>query len=109
MAEFPAVAIKSSCFLDFCLAYTGGAIASVPQWAVAKKKMFYGTSMASPSACGGIALLLSGLKAQGCSITPTRIRRAVENTAAALGDGEAESVLATGMGLLQVCRQSCCH
>ena len=88
-------------FIDLYLSCAGGAISSIPQWAVAKKEMMNGTSMASPNACGGIALLLSGLKAQGGFITPNRIRRAIENTAAELGDGDAESMLAAGFGMLQ--------
>ena len=61
-----------------------------------------GTSMASPCACGGLALLLSALKAEGQVITPSRVRRAVENTALILHPEDPTSTLTYGRGLLQV-------
>ena len=71
-----------------------------------------GTSMASPNACGGIALLLSGLKQKnlhGCQLSSpspsslsTIIRRAIEATCLPLGQGLEDSALTYGRGLLQV-------
>jgi len=61
-----------------------------------------GTSMASPCACGGLALVLSALKAEGQVITPQRVRRAVENTALILHPEDPTSTLTYGRGLLQV-------
>jgi tripeptidyl-peptidase-2 len=60
-----------------------------------------GTSMASPCAAGGLALLVSALKAEGASTAPARVRRAAENTARPLGGGPA-GALTHGRGLLQV-------
>jgi tripeptidyl-peptidase-2 len=58
--------------------------------------------MASPCACGALALLVSGLKASGQAAAPARVRRAVENTAAPIDAGDAASVLTHGRGLMQV-------
>lgn len=80
----------------------GGAIAPVPQWTQQKRQLMNGTSMASPCACGGLALLISALKAEGQAVTPARIRRAVENTCLPVKEGSPDSVLTHGRGLLQV-------
>ncbi len=80
----------------------GGAIAPVPQWTRQKRQLMNGTSMSSPCACGGLALLISALKAEGQAATPARIRRAVENTALPVAEGSPDSALTYGRGLLQV-------
>ena len=82
----------------------GGAIAPVPQWTGEGRKLMNGTSMASPNACGAICLLLSALKAQGCSPHPETIRRALENTCKPLpgsSQSPADAVLTGGRGLVQ--------
>jgi len=61
-----------------------------------------GTSMAAPNASGGVALLLSGLKAQNAFTSPNRLRRAIANTCAPKGDGIPGSALTYGSGLMQV-------
>jgi tripeptidyl-peptidase-2 len=58
--------------------------------------------MASPNACGGLALLVSAMLAEGQAVTPARVRRAVENTCQAVAEGDPEAVLTYGRGLLQV-------
>ena len=60
-----------------------------------------GTSMSSPNACGGIALLVSGLKLAGIPVSPCRVRRALVNASKRIGD-EPETALEVGHGLLQV-------
>ncbi|GAB4814120.1 hypothetical protein N2152v2_001166 [Parachlorella kessleri] len=80
----------------------GGAIAPVPQWTQAKRALMNGTSMASPNACGGLALVVSAMLAEGQAVTPARVRRAVENTALPVGAGDPAATLTYGRGLLQV-------
>ncbi|KAK9809052.1 hypothetical protein WJX72_008467 [[Myrmecia] bisecta] len=84
------------------LSAPGGAIAPVPQWTQQSRQLMNGTSMASPNACGGVALVLSGLKAAGLTVTPNRVRRALENTCEPLGGDAADAVLTYGRGLIQV-------
>lgn len=77
----------------------GGAITSVAQWSLNKNQLMNGTSMSSPAACGGIALLVSALKAENRPYSPHSVRRAVENSARDIPTVES---LAKGCGLLQV-------
>ena len=77
----------------------GGAIAPVSNWTLQGNMMMNGTSMSSPSACGGIALLLSGLKHQKQEWSPHRIKRAIVNTAKQIPNVER---FAQGHGVLQI-------
>jgi tripeptidyl-peptidase-2 len=79
----------------------GGAITSVPAWLLQGSQLMNGTSMSSPNACGGLALLLSGLKLSAMSYTPRRVRIAVENTAREIPHIDK---LTLGCGLLQIHR-----
>ncbi|CAN5159311.1 hypothetical protein BH23VER1_BH23VER1_03290 [soil metagenome] len=79
----------------------GGAISPVPRWNLERNHLANGTSMASPNACGGIALVLSALKAEGKSWRADWVRRAVEATAEPVPGVEA---FAQGQGMLQVDR-----
>ncbi len=79
----------------------GGAIAPVPNWVLRKNTQMHGTSMSAPNACGGLALLLSGLKQEGMSYSPHTVRRAIQNTARVI---EGTEMLAQGPGMLQVDR-----
>ena len=82
--------------VDF--AAPGGAYAPVPQWSGTSKQQMNGTSMAAPNACGNIALILSGLKANGLSYTPAKIERALSSTARLINNA---SRFAQGRGLIQ--------
>ncbi|KAH9603507.1 hypothetical protein KSS87_010023 [Heliosperma pusillum] len=79
----------------------GGAVAPVPTWTLQRRMLMNGTSMSSPSACGGIALVLSGMKAEGIHVSPYNVRRALENTCVPISSLPEEK-LTTGMGLMQV-------
>ena len=79
----------------------GGAISPVPNWLLKKNQQSHGTSMSSPNACGSIALLLSALKQEEIAYTPHSVRRAIENTARPIADGEP---FTDGAGMIQVDR-----
>ena len=66
----------------------GGAIASAPNWTLRGCEMMEGTSMSSPNACGGFALVLSALKAKNVLYSPISIKRAFENTAKSIPNTE---------------------
>jgi len=85
--------------LGVCISAPGGAIAPVPQYTWQKNMLMNGTSMASPNACGGLALLLSALKAEKIPYTPHSVRRGVENSARWV---EGIERFAQGHGLLQI-------
>ena len=79
----------------------GGAIAPVPPWTLNRSQRMNGTSMASPNACGAIALLVSGLKAEDISYSPHSIKRAIQSTAELI---RTIDPFAQGPGLVQVDR-----
>ena len=78
----------------------GGAIAPVPTYTLRPSQRMNGTSMASPNACGGFALLLSGLKAEELAFSPASVLRALQNTAERLD----VDPFAQGPGLIQIDR-----
>ncbi|KAK7279941.1 hypothetical protein RJT34_25002 [Clitoria ternatea] len=87
--------------LGVCVSAPGGAVAPMPTWTLQRRMLMNGTSMASPSACGGIALLISAMKAEGIPVSPYSVRKALENTSIPIGDSP-EDKLSTGQGLMQV-------
>jgi tripeptidyl-peptidase-2 len=82
-----------------CLCAPGGAITSVSNWTMQKSMLMNGTSMASPHACGCVALLLSACKQEGIPISPSRIQRALENSAKPMPN---LTCLQQGWGMIQV-------
>lgn len=79
----------------------GAAEASVPRWTADRSMQMNGTSMASPSAAGGIAVLLSALKQANVKWSPNTIRRGLEATATPLKN---YLPVEAGAGLMQVDR-----
>ena len=58
--------------VTFCA--PGEAIASVARWQGKQKRKVNGTFMAFPNPCGGVALILSGLKQNQVKYCPVRVR-----------------------------------
>ncbi len=77
----------------------GGAIAPVPNWQLRRATLMNGTSMSAPSTAGGLALLVSALKAGDMEVDPHAIKRAITRTARRL---DTTSVFGQGAGMLQV-------
>jgi tripeptidyl-peptidase-2 len=77
----------------------GAAIASVPQDTLTSMMMMNGTSMASPNACGGVALVLCAAVANSVDWTSESVKAVIESTAANVVGQEA---WAQGHGILQV-------
>ncbi|XP_073032784.1 LOW QUALITY PROTEIN: tripeptidyl-peptidase 2 [Primulina eburnea] len=87
--------------LGVCISAAGGAMAPVPTWTLQSRMFMNGTSMSSPCACGGVALLISAMKAEGLPVSPYSVREALENTSVPVG-GSPEDKLSAGQGLMQV-------
>lgn len=64
----------------------GAAITSICRYALQSKQLMNGTSMSSPNAAGAVALLVSGLKAEGRRVSPPRIFHALRETGTDVGD-----------------------
>lgn len=77
----------------------GGAVAPIPNYSLQPSRQMNGTSMASPNACGCIALLLSGLKSKSIPYNHISILRALQNTASIV---ESTDRFAQGAGLIQI-------
>lgn len=80
---------------DLCA--PGGAIAPVPRHTLQGKAQYHGTSMSSPNACGVAACVLSALKQQGLTCSPTELRRALTNSATSI---DLQDPFSQGAGLI---------
>ncbi|MEV4345569.1 S8 family serine peptidase [Actinoplanes sp. NPDC049596] len=78
---------------------TVAGLATVPYTLPIGYSMQNGTSMASPQAAGGAALLLSAAKQNGIKVTPAQLRRSIYSTADAV---PGEQVNEQGYGQLDV-------
>nr|XP_025886046.1 tripeptidyl-peptidase 2 [Solanum lycopersicum] len=87
--------------LGVSISAPGGAVAPVPTWTLQRRMLMNGTSMSSPSACGGVALIVSAMKAEGIPVSPYTVRKALENTSIPIG-ALPEEKLTAGQGLMQV-------
>lgn len=85
--------------VDLCA--PGGAISPMPNWLLRRNQLASGASMSSPNACGGIALLLSGLKSKETPYSPQSVRRVLLNTARPVKNAEPWG---QGHGLVQIDR-----
>lgn len=77
----------------------GAAIASVPEFTMAKQQLMHGTSMAAPNVAGCIAVMLSGLVKNNVPYSPFSVKRALWNTANRLDHVDP---FAQGNGLINV-------
>ncbi|KAL7008696.1 hypothetical protein EMMF5_001958 [Cystobasidiomycetes sp. EMM_F5] len=73
----------------------GAAITGVPTYNLQRSQLMNGTSMASPNACGAIALVLSALKAEKIQFSPTSVIKAIGATSKDVDDPQ-------NVGLIQV-------
>lgn len=80
----------------------GGAIGPVPQFCLSRSQLMNGTSMSSPNACGGVALLLSACLQENIAYTPSTVRHALENSARLVTSPPLEHALGVGQGVLNV-------
>jgi tripeptidyl-peptidase-2 len=85
--------------LGVAICAPGSAITCLPNWTLTGAQLYNGTSMASPNACGCLALVLSGLRAQSISWSAASVRRAACASALALPTADP---FAVGTGMIQV-------
>ena len=77
----------------------GAAVAPVSHYSLQPSMRMNGTSMASPNACGNIALMISGLKQEKKKYTPTSLLRSLQTTAKVI---ESADAMSQGAGLVQI-------
>ena len=64
----------------------GAAITCVPPYALNQNQLMNGTSMSSPNAAGGVALLISGLRDKTVDFTPASLSRSLIRSSANIDD-----------------------